>query len=56
MRMALSFLRLMATWLLRLASPQYAVGQPLQLPLATPAPAEFRILPVRCPGVCLFWQ
>ncbi|KAK9806446.1 hypothetical protein WJX73_007867 [Symbiochloris irregularis] len=42
---ALAFYRLMAAWLLRLASPAVAAGEPVQLPLPTPAPAEFRMLP-----------
>ena len=44
--MTLAFVRLMAAWLLRLASPPCAAGQAVQLPLPTPASVEFRALPV----------
>ena len=47
--MTLAFVRLMAAWLLRLASPPCAAGQVVQLPLPTPAAVEFRALPVRAP-------
>lgn len=46
LRNALAFYRLMAAWLLRMASPAVAAGHPVELPLPTPAPAEFRMLPV----------
>ena len=46
LRMTLAFVRLMAAWLLRLASPPCAAGQAVQLPLPTPASVEFRALPV----------
>ena len=62
LRSALSFYRLQAAWMLRMASPAYAapVGpgqlppQP-ELPLPTPAPMTFRLLPVCAPSlsVCL---
>lgn len=47
LRSALAFYRLMAAWLLRVASPAVAAGHPVDLPLPTPAPADFRMLPVR---------
>lgn len=43
----LSYCRLMAAWLLHLASPSSAPGGDIQLPLPTPAPMGFRTLPVR---------
>lgn len=48
----LSFCRLMTEYMLRLASPAYARGEPLTLPLPTPPPMEFAQLPVsmRDPG------
>ena len=47
LRMVLGYYRLMASWMLRLASPAAAAtGQP-ELPLPLPAPLEFRLLPVR---------
>ena len=45
-----SYYRLMAAWMLRLASPAAAAsGGPPELPLPSPAPLEFRMLPVRHP-------
>lgn len=45
-----SYYRLMAAWMLRLASPSAAAsGGPPELPLPSPAPLEFRMLPVRNP-------
>ena len=43
----LSFYRLMAAWLLHLASPSSVLGGDIELPLPTPAPMPFRTLPVR---------
>ena len=42
----LAFYRLMAAWMLRMASPAAAAGGQPQLPLPTPAPDHFRMLPV----------
>ena len=46
----LAYYRLMAAWMLRLASPAAAAGAQPQLPLPTPAPEHFRMLPVRHPA------
>lgn len=47
LKSAVMFYRLMAAWMLRMASPATAItGQP-ELPLPSPAPLEFRMLPVR---------
>ncbi len=46
LKSSVAFYRLVAAWMLRLASPAAAAtGQP-ELPLPTPAPLEFRLLPV----------
>ena len=42
----LAYYRLMAAWMLRMASPAAAAGGQPQLPLPTPAPEHFRMLPV----------
>ena len=43
----LSFQRLLAMWLMRIASPDTAAtGAPPQLPLPMPVPYEFASLPV----------
>ena len=42
---ALGFYRLMAAWLMRLASPTLAQGGPPSLPLPDPVPKEFSTLP-----------
>ena len=48
----LAFQRLLAMWLMRIASPETArTGAPPQLPLPTPVPFEFASLPVRNPGI-----
>ena len=48
LKAAIAFYRLMAAWMLRLASPAAAAsGGPPELPLPSPAPLEFRMLPVR---------
>eukprot|EP00873_Tetraselmis_striata_P001321 jgi/Tetstr1/421585/TSEL_012529.t1 len=41
----LAYYRLMAAWLMRLASPSTAAGQRPQLPLTSPPPMEFSMLP-----------
>ncbi len=47
LKSAIAFYRLMAAWMLRLASPvAAATGGPPELPLPSPAPLEFRMLPV----------
>ncbi len=47
LKSSVMFYRLVAAWMLRMASPATAAtGQP-ELPLPTPAPLEFRMLPVR---------
>ena len=46
LKSVLGFYRLMAAWMLRLASPAAAAGGQPQLPLPTPAPEHFRLLPV----------
>jgi len=45
LRSMLAFYRLMASWLLRLASPAVAAGRKAELPLPSPPPFEFAILP-----------
>ncbi|CAK0786013.1 hypothetical protein CVIRNUC_009226 [Coccomyxa viridis] len=45
LKSVLGFYRLMAAWMLRLASPAAAAGGQPQLPLPTPAPEHFRLLP-----------
>ena len=47
LKSVLAYYRLMAAWLLRMASPAAAAGGQPQLPLPTPAPEHFRMLPVR---------
>ena len=47
LKSVLAFYRLMAAWMLRMASPAAAAGEQPQLPLPTPAPQHFRMLPVR---------
>ena len=47
LKSVLAFYRLMAAWMLRMASPAAAAGGQPQLPLPTPAPEHFRMLPVR---------
>ena len=43
----LAFQRLLATWMMRIASPDTAAtGAPPQLPLPMPVPFEFASLPV----------
>jgi len=46
LKSVLSYYRLMAAWMLRMASPAAAAGGQPQLPLPTPAPENFRMLPV----------
>ncbi len=47
----LSFQRLLAMWMMRIASPDTAAtGAPPQLPLPTPVPFEFASLPVSTSG------
>ena len=50
LKSVLAFYRLMAAWMLRMASPAAAAGGQPQLPLPTPAPEHFRMLPVRTQG------
>ena len=45
-RQLLAWCRLMAAWLLRVASQDVAQGRPPPMPLPEPAPEEFRALPV----------
>ena len=49
LKSVLAYYRLMAAWMLRMASPAAAAGAQPQLPLPTPAPEHFRMLPVRYP-------
>lgn len=47
----LSYQRLLAMWMMRIASPDTAAtGAPPQLPLPTPVPFEFASLPVSAPA------
>jgi hypothetical protein len=49
LKSSVGFYRLVAAWMLRLASPGCAsTGQP-QLPLPSPAPLDFTLLPVTMP-------